>query len=320
MRYPGYPDNRLIIDGVDITQEYGLVLLDGYTLSPPAPKIYTVDITGGDGVIDLSEALTGDIAFENRSQSFELVAINVDKREELKTKFLNRFHGRSFDYKITMDPGYTYHGRFTVSEHTHASYTEGIVVVFKIDVDAEPYKLKKHVNEVLECIGGKWFQFESGRKKVHPIITCKYPVHVAWNGYSFDVSPGTHRLYGVTFSEGINDIYFDSWRIKASTWSDIRNHWYRDWEWDTFDFDTGDTEEYTQRGLKYKRAKELKYRWVDLMNYTKDTSTNITQWQYLEPYKWDGYADKNWYDLSYVYNSDIPIDTQVTIEYDWKDL
>ena len=63
MQYPGLPNNRLIVNGVDLSTEYGMILLDGYTLSPPEPKTYTVDIPGGDGVIDLTEGLTGDVAY-----------------------------------------------------------------------------------------------------------------------------------------------------------------------------------------------------------------------------------------------------------------
>ena len=32
----------------------------------PTPKTYTVDIKGADGVLDLTEALTGDVQYNNR--------------------------------------------------------------------------------------------------------------------------------------------------------------------------------------------------------------------------------------------------------------
>ena len=68
--YPDLPDNRLIVNGVDLSVTYQMVLLDGYTLEPPKPKTYTVDIPGGNGVIDLTEALTGDVSYSNRTQKF----------------------------------------------------------------------------------------------------------------------------------------------------------------------------------------------------------------------------------------------------------
>ena len=39
--------------------------------NPPAQKVKTLDIPGGDGVIDLSQALTGYPVYQNRTGSIE---------------------------------------------------------------------------------------------------------------------------------------------------------------------------------------------------------------------------------------------------------
>lgn len=70
MSYPDYPENRLIVNGVDLTLKYGLILIDGYKLDPPEVKKYEVDIPGGDGVIDLTDSLLGDTAYKNREIEF----------------------------------------------------------------------------------------------------------------------------------------------------------------------------------------------------------------------------------------------------------
>ena len=107
MSYPDLPNNRLIVNGVDLSIRFQMVLLDGYTLEPPEPKTYTVDIPGGNGVIDLTEALTGDVAYKNRKQEFTFAVIDVKNFEKVKTEVSNFLHGRAFDYTMTMDPGYT---------------------------------------------------------------------------------------------------------------------------------------------------------------------------------------------------------------------
>ena len=127
MSYPDYPNNRLIVDGVDLTEKYQMILLDGYTLEPPEPKTYTVDIPGGDGVIDLTETLNGDTVYNNRKQKFTFYVIGTSTFERVKTEVSNFLHGKAFDYKITMDPDYIYHGRFKVSSYNHAAYSIGIV-------------------------------------------------------------------------------------------------------------------------------------------------------------------------------------------------
>lgn len=44
--------------------------------NPPAQKVKTLDIPGGDGVIDLSQALTGYPVYQNRTGSIEFIVMN----------------------------------------------------------------------------------------------------------------------------------------------------------------------------------------------------------------------------------------------------
>lgn len=307
MQYPGLPNNRLIVNGVDLSTEYGMILLDGYTLSPPEPKTYTVDIPGGDGVIDLTEGLTGDVAYNNREQEFTFAIIDVDDWERSKTMISNFLHGRLYDYKITMDPEYTYHGRFTVEEYGHAVYVEGGTVgSLKVKVSADPYKLKEHRVIETEAIGGKVIECTSGRKKVRPIITTNYEVLCNFNGDSFYVPKGSHRLSNVLFVEGINRIYFNTYRITSTTWHDARQ--------------LPISSEVV--GLTYAEAKRRNYRWSDVQRWVKDNYTNVTRWDDISDETWDDadISSKSWNDLNYQYQNNVPSDATIRIEYDVKDL
>ena len=228
MSYPDYPNNRIILirDGteVDLTVRFQLILLDGYTLNPPEPKTYSVDIPGGDGNIDLTEALMGDTAYKNRNQEFTMVILDLkDERtfEERKTEVSNYIHGRAFDYRLTMDPGYVYHGRFTVEENSHEVYSSGILGSFKIKVDADPYKSKGKMVYKLNATGGKMFRLPSGRKRVHPIIEVTQPARVRFGDKVTQVGAGSYTLNDVLFHEGYNDIYINSKTIQIVKWQDI---------------------------------------------------------------------------------------------------
>ena len=141
--YPNYPNNRLIVDGVDLSIRFKMVLMDGYTLSQPSPKTYTVDIPGGNGKLDLTEFLTGDTLYDNRSQEFVFAIIDVKDFEHTKTEISNFLHGKAYDYQITMDPNYTYHGRFTVADASHTKYLNGVVGIIQISIEADPFKFKE---------------------------------------------------------------------------------------------------------------------------------------------------------------------------------
>lgn len=297
MSYPDYPNNRLIVDGVDLSVRFQMILLDGYTLSPPEPKTYTVDIPGGDGVIDLTSALTGDVAYSNRSQSFTFMVVDPDSFERVKTDVSNFLHGKSFDYQMTMDPGYTYHGRFSIAEYSHAVYAyPGLVGVFTVDIDADPYKSKGLQTYQLNATGGKMFRLESGRKPVHPVIECTQPCRVRWKDVVTVVPVGTYRLNDVLFTDGFNEIYINSRELFNTSWADL---------------DSGGT-----HAMTWDSASS--YRWDDIQRMDGNIMDVPRQWSEISGLRWEELADKAWADIDF--RTEEAPDTSVYLSYDWKDL
>ena len=139
-----YPKNRLIVvdngNDIDLTTKFGLILLDGYTINPPALKTYYVDVPGSDGKLDLTEALRGRASYDNRTMEFTFCVINVENVEAKKSELNEFLHGKRYDFKISMDPNYIYHGRFTITEYEYSVYDVGKVLSLKLSIDADPYK------------------------------------------------------------------------------------------------------------------------------------------------------------------------------------
>lgn len=297
MSYPDYPNNRLIVDGVDLTIRFQMALLDGYTLSPPEPKTYTVDIPGGDGAIDLTQSLTGDVAYKNRHQTFPFMVVNPDSFERVKTDVSNFLHGKAFDYQMTMDPGYTYHGRFSVTEYSHSVYAyPGLVGVFTVDIDADPYKSKGLQTYQLNATGGKMFRLESGRKPVHPVIECTQPCRVRWKDVVTVVPVGTYRLNDVLFTQGFNEIYINSRELFNTSWADLGSDGIHAMTWDS----------------------ASSYRWDDIQRMDGDIMDVPRQWSEISGLRWEELADKAWADIDF--RTEEAPDTSVYLSYDWKDL
>lgn len=243
MTYPyGYPDHRLIVDDVDLSTEFQLILVDGYELNPPQPKFYTVDIPGGNGVIDLTEALGGDVAYSNRKQRFTFKCIYDKMFESTKTKVSNFLHGKHFEYKLSWDVEYVYRGRFSVISYSHFGLAAGILGEIVIEVDADPYKYKETRTYGINGVGGELFHFASGRKPVRPIVQTSRPTIITWKGETTVVGIGTFRLNDVLFTEGVNELYVNTYEIYYSKWQDFGNGgshkmtWEQasDYNWDQF--------------------------------------------------------------------------------------
>lgn len=296
--YPGLPDNRLVVNGVDLSETYRLVLLDGYTLTPPSPKTYTVDIPGGNGVIDVTEAMTGDVAYDNRTMEFEFAVIDVEDFEKTKTKVSNFLHGRKYSYTMTMDPGYTYTGRFTVSSYSHEAYANGIVGTFKVKIDANPYKVKEAKTYKLNATGGKLFRLESGRRPVHPTIECTEPCWFSYNGKHITVPAGTYRLNEIELQSGVNEVWVNTRKFWDITWSEIG-----------------------EQGIFSKTWENLSaFRWDEIQMLGQSTEEHIQAWSDLSETKWSDISGetKHWYDLNYTKN--VIGDSVAYVQYNWEDL
>lgn len=297
MSYPDYPNNRLIVDGVDLTVRFQMALLDGYTLSPPEPKTYTVDIPGGDGVIDLTQSLTGDVTYKNRQQTFTFMVVNPDSFERVKTDVSNFLHGKEFDYQITMDPGYTYHGRFSVTDYSHGMYSyPGLVGTFNVSIDADPYKSKGLQTYKLNATGGKMFRLESGRKPVHPVIECTQPCRIRWKDVVTFVPVGTYRLNDVLFTQGFNEIYINSRELFNTSWVDLGSDGTYAMTW----------------------GSASSYRWDDIQRMDGNVIDVPRQWSEISDLRWEKLAEKTWADIDFR-TEEVP-DTSVYLSYDWKDL
>lgn len=273
-----YPDNRLIVNGTDITIKYGLILADGYTLDPPEPKTYEVDIPGGDGVIDLTDSLLGDNAYKKRKMEFEFYRTGIcdaKEFESIMTEIKRDIHGKAFDFQITMDPDYTYHGRFTISDVKHSMYSNGIAGHFKVTINAEPFKYLDDPVYRVNAVGGKTVYFESGRKRVRPTIETDGFLKVIFNNKLYTLQQGSWAINDILFKEGLNEVYFNSYDVKNLTCGELK------------------TIGITWSNFKKKRL----FEWYKLNG---DGSQVVKTWEQVSGMTWEDLANKKWSDLTYM--------------------
>ena len=294
MGYPDYPKNRLIVNGVDLTEKFKMVLVDGYTLEPPEPKTYIVEIPGGNGKLDLTETLLGDTAFNNRKQSFQFCIIGTTDFEQVKTSVSNFLHGKDYDYKITMDPNYTYHGRFKVTEYQHDSYSLGVVGVINIEVDSRPFKLKDKQVVRVDAIGGKIMYIDSGRMRVRPVIETDGFVKIIYNNKLIVLQQGSWALNDLYFTAGQNEVYFNSYDIRNILWSDLK------------------TNNITWGDFKKRRL----FEWY---KSNGDSTYILLSWSDLSSDTWSSIEDKTWADMTYK-SEQTSVIRDIYVKYDWGDL
>lgn len=295
MHYPGFPDNRLIVGGVDLTEEFKMVLVDGYVLEPPEPKTYKVDIPGGNGEIDLTESVFGDVVYNNRNQTFTFYVIKPDSFEYVKTRVSNFLHGKEFEYKMTMDPLYTYRGRFTISGYEHQMYEIGVAGIINVNISANPYKYKDPIIKSFNAISGIQVGFDSGRKHVCPTIEVENPCTVIFEGKKYELEPGAWKINDIMFKNGVNSIYLNTYEVRNLTWDDLN------------------TNLITWGRLKTKRL----FEWYKSRGSAQNP---IKTWDDVSNDTWQEHMDLNetWDDQ--LFDTNVKSLKPVYIKYEWGDL
>lgn len=100
----------------------------------PTQKIKTLEIPGGNGVLDLSTALTGYPVYNNREGTLEFNVVNGYKPwYVLCSEIANYLSGQKFKIVLEDDKGFYYEGKFTLNEWKSDKSWSKIVFDYNLD-------------------------------------------------------------------------------------------------------------------------------------------------------------------------------------------
>lgn len=189
-------------NGIHSYRDLNLVMSSA-DIPPASPKTVFVDVPGGDGTVDLSEALGG-IRFSNREASFVFTVLPTDDFEQKKTQISNLLNGKRVEIILDKDSGYHWTGRCAVNEYASDRR------IHKITVGAtlSPYKLKNEPTTVTLTATGtaQSRTLTNARMPVVPEITCTAAVTAVFGGNTYQMNAGTHKIPGIRLTEGENVI------------------------------------------------------------------------------------------------------------------
>lgn len=209
-------------------RDWGMILKSRPVISPPSPKTLYIDIPGSDGVLDLTESLTGDVKFENRTITCEFNVIGSRKRwSNIYSEILDYLHGKRMKIILDEDPTYYYVGRLQVNEWK----SDKVTSLITIEGNVEPYKLE--VCGSLDDWEWDSFNFETGiirqwkdltvegslaitvvgtRKTVVPSIIVQSNdesgMTVTFDGRTYNLSDGVNRVVNINIKQKTQTLVF----------------------------------------------------------------------------------------------------------------
>lgn len=106
-------------------------------VNPPPVKSNYIEIPGGDGVLDLTTAMTGKPLYNNRTGSWNFIVQNGFKDwSVLYSEIMAYLHGQALKAVLEDDASFYYEGRFSVNQWKSDKDFSRIV----IDYNVGPYK------------------------------------------------------------------------------------------------------------------------------------------------------------------------------------
>lgn len=170
----------------------------------PTPKTSIVDIKGADGVIDLSEVLTGDVLYNNRTMKLTFEMLNDNDYYSLITEISNYLHGKMVTVTLNNDEDYYYAGRATINQWECVKRKGTIVIT----VDCEPYKYAviETVRTVSVIGKTKTITLINNRKRVCPILNVTGTITLTIDSVDYNLAEGKQQLSNFILVEGNNTI------------------------------------------------------------------------------------------------------------------
>ncbi len=182
-----------------------------YQLKPvkfwtPLPKQRRIEreVPGKQGKLDLSEALTGCVMYENRELQlvFDLRAKSQEEFDQNISVIRNELDGRNMEIILDSDQVFYYCGRIALTgEYDPENIDHEITII----VNAEPYKLKRNVTEVVNTIVDQaQIICPNLRKEVVPTITTDADFQIEFEGETYSISAGENIIPEILFRAGDN--------------------------------------------------------------------------------------------------------------------
>ena len=172
----------------------------------PSVKTSSVDIKGANGILDLSEVLTGDVCYSNRNIKL-IFAMMEDKDYRLTiSDIANYLHGKNVTLKFTNDNEYFYSGRAVINKCDYSHGKSSLVIA----VSADPFKYSITESNVVLNLNGetKSLTLPNKRMKVSPTLVVTGSVTMTFEGNTYTLSEGEQQLLNFVLSEGNNNVSF----------------------------------------------------------------------------------------------------------------
>ena len=180
------------------------LILAPFTPTPAKPKTDYIDIPGGDGSIDATEA-NGRVVFDDREFTLLFTVSPKDKMtfDEKVSQVSNALNGLKCKITFDRDSEFYWDGRCVVDSFAQDRRLKQITIKLRV----RPYKYKRWmtVHSFALTEAEKIITLTNGKKPIVPEITCTNDgVKVVFGDGTYTLSAGTHKYLDIYLNKRNN--------------------------------------------------------------------------------------------------------------------
>lgn len=204
--------------------DFGLIMTNK-VISGPVPKTKKVEVPARNGSIDMTDVVTDDVKYEDRTINISFFAGNdLDALPAITSKIQAEWSGAKTKIIFDDDEAFYWLGRIDGVEPV---VTNGKSITINVTATVNPYKYS--VQSTMDDWLWDPFDFDTGIineladlkvngllsvelmgvfKYDNPIVISDSEMTVTHNGVTADIKPGSQVLYDIVLSEGTNTLTF----------------------------------------------------------------------------------------------------------------
>lgn len=193
-----------IIDKFNTWYDWRLTLT-AKDVTPAAPKTNYVSLDGASGSLDLTESLTGEVAYDDRTVTASFVTSEgtFADRVRLLKDITAALHGRKVRIIEPDDPAHYFLGRFKIKAQEQTQWQ------LKIDLEAtcDPWRYAIDESVRTVAVSGGLVDVvltNGGVKTLCPVITVSGTVSITYNGVTTSLTAGSYKITDLRLTSGAN--------------------------------------------------------------------------------------------------------------------
>lgn len=178
--------------------------LTSKSVTPPEPKTNYVQLDGAHGTLDLSEALTGEVAYNDRTLTAAFMGSEGTLQDRQKTvrQITAALHGRKVQIVEPDDPEHFFLGRVKVK--TAAQYQAYIELVLEAVCEPWRYAVNETVRRVPVSGSVDAVLRNDGDKTLCPMLSVEGKVTLTIGGGTTTLTAGTYKIPELKLTTGAN--------------------------------------------------------------------------------------------------------------------